>query len=141
MPSRHNVNRALRECWQTRVVAKEKTRQRKKAEPEPTEESKLMGRRFGMARKELKPKLTQTALAERAGLDQSAVSRFEKGERGFELENLIPFFRAAAEAGINLNFVFTGKGEALTRKTLVLSLSEDDPGFHGVVALIKKHAE
>lgn len=69
------------------------------------------GARFREAREELE--LTQSALAKKAGVYQTTVSRFETGERGVEAQLLLPLLGAGHSAGINLGFVLTGEGPPL----------------------------
>jgi transcriptional regulator with XRE-family HTH domain len=69
------------------------------------------GARFREAREELS--ITQSAMAKRAGVYQTTVSRFETGERGVEAQLLLPLLGAGHSVGINLGFVLTGEGPPL----------------------------
>jgi transcriptional regulator with XRE-family HTH domain len=100
----------------------------------PTPESmKEIGQRLHDARK--KVGITQTALAQRAGVRQEALSKFENGGRGLEADNLLAVLRAAAEAGISVDdYVLRGIGGA-TRSEPLLVLTQDPALRSAVIQL------
>lgn len=68
-----------------------------KTQTDPTHQARLVGRKIRQLRKERK--LTQTALAARIGIQQSDLSRMEKGEYRVSLDTL---FRILAEFDVTL---------------------------------------
>lgn len=69
-----------------------------------------IGKRVRRARKTLK--LTQEQLGVKIGVDQSGVTRFERGERGLRTHNLLALFAKLAELGIDVDgYIIRGVGD------------------------------
>jgi transcriptional regulator with XRE-family HTH domain len=84
---------------------------------QPTEQAQLVGRMIRKLRRERK--LTQTALASRIGIQQSDLSRMEKGEYRVSLDTL---FRILAEFDVSLSEFFReSEAEAYRPRDVLLA--------------------
>lgn len=77
----------------------------------PPKEVQEVGARLREARRGIDAAATHLAL--KSEIAQGSLSRFETGKRGLRTYQLVRLMRAASECGINLDFVFTGRGEKL----------------------------
>lgn len=75
------------------------------------------GGRFSVARK--RAGVTQQALARAVGVDQSQVSRLERGERGLETVTFLRLLRIAANHGISVDGCLVVPGNTFHDKVLI----------------------
>jgi predicted transcriptional regulator len=82
-----------------------------------------IGGRFKRACKELG--ITQDWLAAQTGVPRTTIARFGKGSRGMNSDNLVTVLSAAAERGVSMEFVFTGRRNVAAAEALRV-LSDPD---------------
>jgi transcriptional regulator with XRE-family HTH domain len=80
---------------------------RKSGELKAPELIKTIGGRFREAREGIG--VTQDELADQIGVSRTSVGRFEGGKRGLVGPAFVALLQAAAERGVDLGFVFTGR--------------------------------
>ncbi len=90
------------------------------------------GQRLADARKECR--VSQAALAEAAGVQQSDVSKLENGHQGLSTERFLRLLTAARTLGIRVDYALTGLGPML--------ISAEEPGLVAELRqVLERHAK
>jgi transcriptional regulator with XRE-family HTH domain len=107
---------------------------RKSAEPVDPELLRTIGGRFRKARDDAG--FTLEWIEKKTGVPRTSIGRFETGKRGIESSGFMAVLHAAAERGVDLNYVFTGLRSGARAAEVRKAI---DAAFDDIQGLTAKH--